>query len=375
MKKLNSNDYIALNHILLENNMSRAKLVEVLGLTAPAIFKITKKLFDKKLLISTGKLLPSNGGRPRKVITLNKKYGKILGIFLSEEYLSISISHLNGEIIETRLRKRSYATLQAKLIKMMCDELEYMMEKYGKENIIGVGLAIPGIVDSENGLIKKSTVFKGSNMKITKYIEDIFSIPCVIENNIRAMINAEKLFGTLKNNKDAFFMFFRNGIGSAILINDKIYSGVNYSAGQFNNTYSNTELSLGDYCNDYNIFDRLTKKGMENEMLKISEIFRLASKGESPYMEIITDISKKIGFALANVLNLLDIGKIVISGEEYIKSDYFLNLIKENVRRNVDSNLFSNTIIEYSKLNNDIENLGALSLIINNLFKGRTLIK
>ncbi|MDK9580594.1 ROK family protein [Sneathia sanguinegens] len=204
MKKLNSNDYIALNHILLENNMSRAKLVEVLGLTAPAIFKITKKLFDKKLLISTGKLLPSNGGRPRKVITLNKKYGKILGIFLSEEYLSISISHLNGEIIETRLRKRSYATLQAKLIKMMCDELEYMMEKYGKENIIGVGLAIPGIVDSESGLIKKSTVFKGSNIKITKYIEDIFSIPCVIENNIRAMINAEKLFGTLKNNKDAF---------------------------------------------------------------------------------------------------------------------------------------------------------------------------
>ncbi len=170
-------------------------------------------------------------------------------------------------------------------------------------------------------------------------------------------------------------MFFRNGIGSAILINDKIYSGVNYSAGQFNNTYSNTELSLGDYCNDYNIFDRLTKKGMENEMLKISDIFRLASKGESPYMEIITDISKKIGFALANVLNLLDIGKIVISGEDHIKSDYFLNLIKENVRKNVDSNLFSNTIIEYSKLNNDIENLGALSLIINNLFKGRTLIK
>ncbi len=47
MKKLNHNDYIALNSILLSKEMSRAKLVDILGITAPAVFKIVKKLTEK----------------------------------------------------------------------------------------------------------------------------------------------------------------------------------------------------------------------------------------------------------------------------------------------------------------------------------------
>ena len=46
-KKLNLNDYNALNHILLFNNMSRTLLASELEISSPAVFKIIKKLVAK----------------------------------------------------------------------------------------------------------------------------------------------------------------------------------------------------------------------------------------------------------------------------------------------------------------------------------------
>ena len=51
-KKLNLNDYNALNHILLFNNMSRTLLASELEISAPAVFKIIKKLVAKKFNIT-----------------------------------------------------------------------------------------------------------------------------------------------------------------------------------------------------------------------------------------------------------------------------------------------------------------------------------
>lgn len=375
MKKLNHNDYIALNSILLTKNMSRAKLVDILDITAPAVFKIVRKLTDKKLIIPTETLLPSNGGRPRRVLTLNTNYKKIVGIFLSTDYISTTIANLDGEIIETRVRKRTYTMLQVKLIKMMVEEIEYVIENYGKENIAGIGLAIPGIIDSDNGIIKKSNIFKGENIRIEEYISDTFKIPCVVENDIRSMLQAEKLFGNLKNNNNAFFVFLQNGIGSALLINNQIHTGVNFGAGQLDNTYSNTEITLGSYCENTNILDRLSNyKNIELEKIKICEIFKRANENIEPYRSVVVDMGQKIGLALSNVLKILDIGKILLAGKLLTNYPCMIDAIKESVEINIDQTLYNNTDINFSSLNN-IEACGALALVINNLFDGKKFIK
>lgn len=99
--------------------------------------------------------------------------------------------------------------LQVKLIKMLVEEIEYVIEQYGKNNVAGIGLAIPGIIDPKAGIIKKSHIFKGENIRIEQYISDTFEIPCVIENDIRAMLHAEKLFGNLKEDKNAFLYSYK----------------------------------------------------------------------------------------------------------------------------------------------------------------------
>lgn len=375
MKKLNHNDYIALNSILLSKEMSRAKLVDILGITAPAVFKIVKKLTEKKLILPSSQLLPSNGGRPRRVLILNNNYKKIVGIFLSNDYISTTIAKLDGEIIETRVRKRSYTMLQVKLIKMLVEEIEYVIEQYGKNNVAGIGLAIPGIIDPKAGIIKKSHIFKGENIRIEQYISDTFEIPCVIENNIRAMLHAEKLFGNLKEDKNAFFVFLQNGIGSSLLIDDQIHAGANFGAGQLDSTYSNTDITLGSYCEDSNILDRLSHyKNVDTENITVCDIFKKANENIDPYKSLVVDMGQKIGLALSNVLKILDIGKILLAGKLLTNYPCMIDTIKETVEINIDQSLYNNTDINFSNLEN-IEALGALALVINNLFEGKKLIK
>ncbi len=375
MKKLNHNDYIALNSILLSKEMSRAKLVDILGITAPAVFKIVKKLTEKKLILPSSQLLPSNGGRPRRVLILNNNYKKIVGIFLSNDYISTTIAKLDGEIIETRVRKRSYTMLQVKLIKMLVEEIEYVIEQYGKNNVAGIGLAIPGIIDPKAGIIKKSHIFKGENIRIEQYISDTFEIPCVIENDIRAMLHAEKLFGNLKEDKNAFFVFLQNGIGSSLLIDDQIHAGANFGAGQLDSTYSNTDITLGSYCENSNILDRLSHyKNVDTENMTVCDIFKKANENIDPYKSLVVDMGQKIGLALSNVLKILDIGKILLAGKLLTNYPCMIDTIKETVEINIDQSLYNNTDINFSNLEN-IEALGALALVINNLFEGKKLIK
>lgn len=375
MKKLNHNDYIALNSILLSKEMSRAKLVDILGITAPAVFKIVKKLTEKKLILPSSQLLPSNGGRPRRVLILNNNYKKIVGIFLSNDYISTTIAKLDGEIIETRVRKRSYTMLQVKLIKMLVEEIEYVIEQYGKNNVAGIGLAIPGIIDPKAGIIKKSHIFKGENIRIEQYISDTFEIPCVIENDIRAMLHAEKLFGNLKEDKNAFFVFLQNGIGSSLLIDDQIHAGANFGAGQLDSTYSNTDITLGSYCENSNILDRLSHyKNVDTENITVCDIFKKANENIDPYKSLVVDMGQKIGLALSNVLKILDIGKILLAGKLLTNYPCMIDTIKETVEINIDQSLYNNTDINFSNLEN-IEALGALALVINNLFEGKKLIK
>lgn len=375
-KKLNLNDYNALNHILLFNNMSRTLLASELEISAPAVFKIIKKLVSKNLILQEEEILPSNGGRPRRGLIINKNYKKILGICLSEDFISLSVAYINGEVIETRNRKRANNLLQARFIKMLVEEIEYVIEKYGKENIGGIGITMPGLVDSYNGIIKKSSIFKNYNINIAQYIEDSFEIPCVADNDIRAILKAESLFGSLKLIDNALLVYMNNGIGASLLINKKIYSGQNFAAGQLGKIFNDNNHALGSYCKNSNIIEKFSEyEEIDIDKLDINEVLSKADKNISPYTEVMDKVCEQIAFSLSNVIRILDIGKIVLAGDVFVNYPFMKDAITKYVKENIDKEIFENTTIENSHLPINIEALGALAIVIGNLFDGKKLIR
>lgn len=369
MKKLNKNDYIVLENILLSNTMSKTELSKILNISIPGVFKIIKKLKEKNLVSDESELLTPKGGRPRETLKINKDYKKILGLFLNKNYIISSVAYLNGEIIEKRIRKRNNALVQTKFIKLIVDEIEYFIDKYGKDNIAGIGISIPGLIDDNKGLVKYSPLFKGQNLKISEYIEDTFNIPCTIDNDVRSVLKAEKIMGNLKNISNAFLVCINNDLDSSLLINDTIYSGVNFSAGQIKNILVNGK-KLGEYCCFKSILNRINQKNKKDlENIDMQYIIEQANKNNKLYVDIMLDLAKNISLAISNICHILDIENILLSGSYINNNDIFVNAIIDNIKENTINNMN----IFCSKLD-DQEALASISIVIDNLFSKKKFI-
>ncbi|MCD8373184.1 MAG: ROK family protein [Clostridia bacterium] len=97
--------------------------------------------------------------------------------------------------------------------------------------VTGIGLSIPGFIDSANGTVIASDNIRWYGVPIKKMIAERFgNIPVSIENDANCAALGEALFGSGEKRKNCVLLTLGTGVGSGIIINGKIYSG-NRSAG------------------------------------------------------------------------------------------------------------------------------------------------
>ena len=200
IRKLNLTDYQILERVMKNPKVSRTDLANQLELTPAAISKAIKKLIGQGIIIEN-EYLRSTGGRPRMTLNVNKEYKKIIGINLGVGFMNIVVSHLDGEIIQIRQRKFAFKT-QEKVLELLYEGISEVIEKFGVKSIIGMGLATHGLVDRKKGTVIFSPHFKWKKLEIRKELEKKFNLRVIVENDVRAMLTAEHMYGCAGNMKN-----------------------------------------------------------------------------------------------------------------------------------------------------------------------------
>lgn len=386
-KKLNSTDYQILEKIMKNPKISRTDLAMELELTPAAISKAIKKLIDEKI-IKEKNILLSTGGRPRTTLALNKDYKKIIGINLGVGFIRVVVSNLNGEILKSRERKFLFKT-QEKVLNLLDEELLLVLSEHKVEEIMGIGLATHGVVDSKRGVVIISPHFKWKNLDIKREIEKKYNIPVIVENDVRAMLMAEYNYGLAKNMKNFMLLYMKNGVGAAIFLNGQIFEGSNSASGEIGHYIIKEDSIIQCRCGKYGCLETeyseqailnktmilLEEKNEKEDKLNIELVYKLAKEKENPYYSIIKEAAYETGKVVGNVLNVLDINDVVIAGDIVATGSVFLN----NFKRGIDVMLleeFSKKIkVNVSKLDDSLGIYGAISLITSNLFTGEKLLK
>lgn len=97
---------------------------------------------------------------------------------------------------------------------------------------VSVGIGSAGRIDPVNGVVIRAGNLPFKNEPLCDKIGTALSLPCAIDNDANCALVAEAATGACADCRDALILTLGTGVGGAIMIDGKLYSGHNYRAGE-----------------------------------------------------------------------------------------------------------------------------------------------
>lgn len=251
------------------------------------------------------------------------------------------------------------------------DAIKILADKYiKKDEIQGIAISAPGIIDSDKGCFITAGALRDLNGSYFKEeLEAITGLKVSMENDVNCVALAEKWLGNGKDSKNFICLAIGTGIGGAIVINGGLYRGTNNMAGEFgfmigkkieNSDSRMASLSLTG-STQFGIVDPYNNLTNKNSNGK--EIVELYKKGDAEASLVIKSFLENISVGIYNLIFALDPEKVLIGGA--ISADeIIIKVINEKVREIVnqhkDAKGISIPTIEACKFSNDSGMIGAL---------------
>lgn len=275
----------------------------------------------------------------------------------------IAIGLVKGNKIVKKLRFSTEAKKGKKyVLKKLFDGIELVISGINKKDVIGIGIGVVGPLDYNNGVLKNPTNLPGWGIvPLKKLIEKKFKLKTRLDNDANVAALGEYSF----YKKDLVCLTLGTGVGSGIIIGGKVYRGKG-GASEFFAMIIN-EGGLKGNCPAPGCFEeyvakrayyRLSKK-LLNKKLEPKEIENLAKKGNKKAKAIFNEIGYYLGIGLANLINILDPGFIVMTGG----LSKGKNLLLKPAMKVVKKYALFKTKIVISKLREDAAILGAAYLL------------
>jgi predicted NBD/HSP70 family sugar kinase len=245
-----------LREIWLKRRVSRVEIAESLGLNKSTVTTIVNDLLEEGLVrsVSVGEAGPQ-GGRKPIYLALDEAYGTVLGIELRpESYVAVGLD-LAGDIVFSRSeRMRISGSNLADAFDDILHRVEAERERTGSP-LLGVGVGIPGVVDAERQLIRKSIPLQiPAKLDFAHEVSNRYDLPILPENDANCCAWGELAFHRNKPIENFLFVLveFRDlpsdvvapektAVGIGISIEGKVYRGSDSSSGEFRSVFRSDE--------------------------------------------------------------------------------------------------------------------------------------
>ncbi len=282
-----------------------------------------------------------------------------------------------------RILERREAALDRDNVAAQVSQIATALRDASRAGVAALGVGVPGLVNPETGRIIISSdlpsVVRGD---IQNELARASGLAVSIENDANAAAYGEYIAGAGSGSRNLFFVTIGAGIGGALILNGKLWYGASGFAGEFGHITIDPE---GNECTCGNTgcletvasapnivrrtHDRLYRDGTSslsrlamNKDFTAADIAREALGGDDFALLMIERTGRYIGTAVATVINLLSVERIVLGGGVMEAGDLILNpIIREAGRRSFQP-CFEATQIVAASLGSDAVSIGAAML-------------
>jgi glucokinase len=212
-----------------------------------------------------------------------------------------------------------------------------LISQMGSDDIDGIGLGVPGLIDRDLGLLLKAPNIAGwdSNFPIVEALSAASGgLAVVLENDVNAGTMAEWRLGAGRGTEEMLGVFVGTGIGAGLILEGRLRHGGGGNAGELGHMVvaqggrpcgcghrGHVESYAGRACMEAEA-RRQAAKGRRTELVALagekrmtSGVFARALEADDPLAgELIEEAVQALGAGIASAVSLLDVGTVIVGG-------------------------------------------------------------
>lgn len=327
VKKLNKNRIFRL--IYNSDKISRQEIADRLGLSLPTVNQNLKMLMEDGLIEYVGNFT-STGGRRAQAITIDNNARKAISVNIKADYINVDVVGLKGQIIYSMAVKAHFSKSSA-YIEKLTDAVRHAVDYVGADadDILGVGITVPGILDDEKQILISAPPLKAKNYDFTRLISAI-DYPVIVMNDARAEAYAGHWFNG-KPEDEKIYIMLGEGVGGAYINASAIRNGVHNRGGEFGHMviHPGGKQCL---CGKKGCFEAyVSEKVLSSELdMTLDNFFELAAQGNKNNSDVLDEYMDNLALGINNIYTMMDCD-IVLGGTvaPYLKQ--YENSIKERL--------------------------------------------
>ncbi len=389
---------LVLRRIHNEAPLSRAQIAVETGLNKSTVSSLVEELMALDLIRETGQN-SVGAGRPATLLEINRQVGGILGIELGVDFVAVALTDFLGKIL---WRKNASAdpAYEKTLDQIFCLTQEAInTSREMSLPLLGLGLATPGTVDLNEGILIFAPNLHWHNVPLRKVFAERTGLKVFVENDANAAAVAEHLFGIARRSTDYIFVFAGVGIGGGFFLNGELYRGKNGYAGEIGHSPIMVEpiqapCHCGNrgcwetYANQYSIIQRVQARldvkrssiipalmAEQNAPLSLPLIKQAADAGDAEAICSFSEAGSALGQGLSTIINFLNPEKIILGGPLTIAAPHMLPSISSAVALHCLPEIGKKVSVELSQFGPDASLIGAVALVVDDIMSHPTQIE
>lgn len=387
------NQALVLDRVRRSGGLSRVELAASTGLSAQTVSNITQRLLEAGIIEEAGRTLPGDRqqagpGKPRTLLRLVTSSRYAVGVHLDPSLLTIVLLSIDGTVVARRSRPTPSASDPNRTVRLITKEIELLLATadVDREPIVGIGIAAPGPIDAERGIIVDPPNLGGwHRVPLRDAVAERTGFPVVLDKDVTAAAVAERWMDAAGTATSFAFLYLGTGLGMGLVVDDEVVRGGSGNAGEIGHivvdpsgptcvcgqrgciAVSCTPASLVEEAEALGILPA-TRVGNDPRTIDdaFSALVDLAAAEHAGALRVLERGGERITRALAVVCNLLDVDRVIVGGPLWARlSPWFERQVPDALADLLVTRSVRRVTVTGTNAGDDVGAIGAACLVLD----------
>jgi len=348
--------------------LTQVELAGVTGLSPATVSNLVRELAAASVV----SLAPSvRSGRRAVLVSLAAGEGLLAGVAFGDRDIRVAVSDTTGHILGRQrmpLPADHHADegmeRAARLVGDLVDRVGGRMD-----GLTAAGFGLPAPVDTVSGEVGSEAMLPGwRGVPVAQEMAGRLRVPVHLDNTANLAALGELRSGSLRGRQNACYIKASYGIGAGLIINGEVFRGSAGTAGEIGHVTIDENGPIcrcgNRGCLDTFVGSRalLSSLAASHGPLRLRDVITRALAGDLGCRRVIEDAGRRVGVAVAGLVNLFNPEVIVVGGKMAEAGDLILVPLREALDRCAIPSAAATVELRPAQLGDEADVLGAIEL-------------